>query len=106
MTTDTKTVRVSKVANVIVPVDDQDGMLAFYTQKLGLEKRADVPFGDEEGNRWIEVAPSGAETPIAICPPARTERPAARTPGSPCRPTTSTASTHSWRVAASTSTRR
>jgi catechol 2,3-dioxygenase-like lactoylglutathione lyase family enzyme len=69
MTTDTKTVRVSKVANVIVPVDDQDGMLAFYTQKLGLEKRADVPFGDEEGNRWIEVAPSGAETPIAIPPP-------------------------------------
>ena len=68
-TTDTKTTSVSKVANVIIPVDDQDGMLAFYTQKLGLEKRADVPFGDDEGNRWIEVAPSGAETPIALCPP-------------------------------------
>ena len=26
-----------------------------------------MPFGD--GNRWIEVAPSGADTPIAICPP-------------------------------------
>jgi predicted enzyme related to lactoylglutathione lyase len=34
---------------------------------LGLEKRADEPFGD--GNRWIEVAPPGADTPIAICPP-------------------------------------
>jgi catechol 2,3-dioxygenase-like lactoylglutathione lyase family enzyme len=64
-----KTAAVSKVANVIVPVDDQDGMLAFYTEKLGLEKRADVPFGDEETGRWIEVAPSGAETPIALCPP-------------------------------------
>ncbi|HVV58972.1 MAG TPA: hypothetical protein VHC45_11475, partial [Gaiellaceae bacterium] len=26
-----------------------------------------LPFGD--GNRWVEVAPAGAETPIAICPP-------------------------------------
>jgi catechol 2,3-dioxygenase-like lactoylglutathione lyase family enzyme len=68
-TTDAKTTGVSKVANVIIPVDDQDATLAFYTDKLGLEKRADVPFGDDEGGRWIEVAPSGAETPIALCPP-------------------------------------
>jgi predicted enzyme related to lactoylglutathione lyase len=59
--------RVSKVANVIIPVSDQDRALEFYTEALGLEKRADVPFGD--GNRWIEVAPSDADTPIAICPP-------------------------------------
>jgi predicted enzyme related to lactoylglutathione lyase len=59
--------RVSKLANVIVPVADQDRTLQFYTEALGLEKRADVPFGD--GNRWIEVAPPGADTPIAICPP-------------------------------------
>jgi predicted enzyme related to lactoylglutathione lyase len=59
--------RVSKLANVIVPVADQDRALQFYTEALGLEKRADVPFGD--GNRWIEVAPPGAGTPIAICPP-------------------------------------
>ena len=58
---------VSKVANVIVPVDDQDASLAFYTETLGLEKRNDIPFGD--GNRWIEVAPAGADTVIAICPP-------------------------------------
>ena len=68
MTTDTQTtVAVSRIANVIVPVNDQDAMLAFYTEKLGLEKRADVPFGD--GNRWIEVAPAGSETVVAICPP-------------------------------------
>jgi catechol 2,3-dioxygenase-like lactoylglutathione lyase family enzyme len=58
---------VRKIANVIVPVTDQDRMLAFYTEELGLEKRADVPFGN--GDRWIEVAPAGAETPIALCPP-------------------------------------
>jgi predicted enzyme related to lactoylglutathione lyase len=59
--------RVSKLANVIVPVADQDRALQFYTEALGLEKRVDVPFGD--GARWIEVAPSGADTAIAICPP-------------------------------------
>jgi predicted enzyme related to lactoylglutathione lyase len=58
--------RISKLANVIVPVADQDRALRFYTETLGLETRADLPFGD--GNRWIEVAPPGAETPIAICP--------------------------------------
>jgi catechol 2,3-dioxygenase-like lactoylglutathione lyase family enzyme len=58
---------VSKIANVIIPVDDQDATLAFYTGTLGLETRNDIPFGD--GNRWIEVAPSGADTVIAICPP-------------------------------------
>ncbi len=58
---------VTKLANVIVPFADQDRALQFYTESLGLEKRVDVPFGD--GERWIEVAPPGADTPIAICPP-------------------------------------
>ena len=58
----------SKIANVIVPVNDQDAALRFYTEKLGLETRVDVPFGD--GNRWIEVAPAGAVTTIALAPPA------------------------------------
>jgi len=65
--TTTTTPAVRKIANVIVPVADQDRMAAFYTEELGLEMRADVPFGN--GDRWIEVAPSGAETPIALCPP-------------------------------------
>ena len=59
--------RLSKVANVIIPVDDQDRAVEFYTEKLGLEKRADLPFGP--GFRWIEVAPAGADTSIALCPP-------------------------------------
>ena len=59
--------RITKLANVIIPAVDQDAALEFYTEVLGLEKRVELPFG--EGNRWIEVAPAGAQTPIAICPP-------------------------------------
>ena len=62
----TKT-RVAKVSTVVVPVADQDTMLAFYTEKLGLEKRVDIPFGN--GYRWVEVAPGDAETTIALAPP-------------------------------------
>ncbi|MEY2517989.1 MAG: hypothetical protein QOJ89_5353 [bacterium] len=58
---------VSKIANVIIPVADQDRALQFYTETLGLEVRADIPMGD--AGRWIEVAPAGADTPIALCPP-------------------------------------
>jgi predicted enzyme related to lactoylglutathione lyase len=58
---------VSKVSTVIVPVADVDAAIEFYTQSLGLEKRVDVPFA--EGYRWVEVAPAGAETTIAIAPP-------------------------------------
>ena len=62
----TKT-RVDKIATCIVPVADVDGAIQFYTQKLGLEKRIDVPFGGEY--RWVEVAPDGAETTVALAPP-------------------------------------
>jgi predicted enzyme related to lactoylglutathione lyase len=72
-------VRVSKLANVIIPIADQDRAVQFYTDVLGLEKRVDVPFGD--GNRWIEVAPSGADTPIAICPPGPSVAPGGKDTG-------------------------
>jgi catechol 2,3-dioxygenase-like lactoylglutathione lyase family enzyme len=62
----TKT-RIAKVGVVVVPVSDQDRAIAFYVDTLGFEKRADVPFG--EGYRWVEVAPEGADTRIAIVPP-------------------------------------
>jgi catechol 2,3-dioxygenase-like lactoylglutathione lyase family enzyme len=58
---------ISRIANVIIPTADQDQAVRFYTEKLGLEKRVDAPFGP--GLRWIEVAPTGAHTSIAICPP-------------------------------------
>jgi catechol 2,3-dioxygenase-like lactoylglutathione lyase family enzyme len=64
--TSTKT-RISKVGNVVIPVSDQDREIEFYTQTLGFEKRADIPFGN--GYRWVEVAPQGADTTIALAPP-------------------------------------
>lgn len=65
----TTTSAVTNLAAVIVPVSDQDKMVDFYTEALGLEKRTDVPFGGGVEGRWVEVAPGGAQTPIALCPP-------------------------------------
>lgn len=62
----TKT-RVKRINTVVVPVSDQDGLIDFYVDRLGLEKRTDIPFGN--GYRWVEVAPEGAETTIALAPP-------------------------------------
>jgi catechol 2,3-dioxygenase-like lactoylglutathione lyase family enzyme len=63
----TITTPISAVGTVCVPVSDQERAIAFYTETLGFEKRTDVPFGD--GYRWVEVAPAGAATTIAIVPP-------------------------------------
>jgi catechol 2,3-dioxygenase-like lactoylglutathione lyase family enzyme len=61
--------RVNKISTVVIPVADQERAIEFYTQKLGFEKRSDMPFGPEEGFRWVEVAPAGAVTTIAVVPP-------------------------------------
>ncbi len=62
-----RSVQISRVHTVAVPVSDQERALAFYTGKLGFEVRRDTTFG--AGERWIEIAPSGAETTVAL-PPA------------------------------------
>ena len=56
---------ITQVGTVGVPATDQDRTLAFYTDVLGFDKVRDVPFGDQ---RWIEVAPSGGGTTVAITP--------------------------------------
>lgn len=58
---------VTKIATVVIPVADQDRMVSFYEDTLGLEKRVDVPFGGRY--RWVEVGVPGAETTIALAPP-------------------------------------
>jgi catechol 2,3-dioxygenase-like lactoylglutathione lyase family enzyme len=65
------TTRITEVGRVMVPVADQDRALEFYLDTLGFEKRMDVPYG--EGNRWVEVAPPGAATAIALVPPREGE---------------------------------
>jgi len=64
--TSTKT-RINKINTVVVPVADQDRAIDFYVDKLGFEKRTDIPFGN--GYRWVEVGPGEAETTIALAPP-------------------------------------
>jgi lactoylglutathione lyase len=63
--TETK-IRITDVRTVGVPVTQQDRALEFYVDRLGFEKRLDVPMGP--GARWIEVAPPGARTSIALIP--------------------------------------
>jgi catechol 2,3-dioxygenase-like lactoylglutathione lyase family enzyme len=58
------TTRISQVGTIGVPVKDQDRALGFYVEKLGFETRMDASYG--EGQRWIEVAPPGASTTIAL----------------------------------------
>jgi predicted enzyme related to lactoylglutathione lyase len=58
--------KVTQVATVAVPTTDQDRALEFYVGTLGFEKRVDAPFG--QGMRWIEVAPPGATTTVALAP--------------------------------------
>jgi catechol 2,3-dioxygenase-like lactoylglutathione lyase family enzyme len=61
------TIRIRDVGVVAVPVTDQDRALDFYVGTLGLEKRRDMPFGP--GLRWVEVAPPGSNTTLALVPP-------------------------------------
>ncbi len=64
MATTERKIDITDVRTVGVPVTDQDRALAFYTDTLGFEKRLDVALGG--GARWIEVAPPGASTSIAL----------------------------------------
>jgi uncharacterized glyoxalase superfamily protein PhnB len=47
------------IANTHLWVHDQDEALAFYTDKVGLELRADMSFPEMPGFRWLTVGPVG-----------------------------------------------
>lgn len=57
------TTRISGVGTVGIPVHDQDRALAFYRDTLGFEIRLDATYG---ADRWIELAPRGSATTIAL----------------------------------------
>ena len=59
----------SNIGVVMFSVADQDAALAFYTEKLGFEVRADVSFGENGEARWVEVAPPGSAARLALNPP-------------------------------------
>ena len=48
-----------KIANAQLWVHDQDDALAFYTEKLGMEVRADVTLAEMGNFRWLTVGPTG-----------------------------------------------
>ncbi len=52
------------VRTIGINVTDQDDAIAFYVDSLGFEKRLDAPISPTM--RWIEVAPPGASTSIAL----------------------------------------
>ena len=54
-----------RIGNVQLWVHDQDEALAFYTQKLGMEVRADVTLAEMGNFRWLTVGPP-AQPDVAI----------------------------------------
>ena len=54
----------SDVRACAVGVSDTDAAIIFFTERLGFEVRMDVPIS--ESVRWVEVAPGGASTSVAL----------------------------------------
>lgn len=57
---------IDAVAFVSISGADQDRAKKFYTDQLGFELVLDVPMGEPDGPRWIEVRPPGARTRIVL----------------------------------------
>jgi catechol 2,3-dioxygenase-like lactoylglutathione lyase family enzyme len=50
-----------KITHAQLWVHDQDEALAFYTDKLGMDVRADVTLPEMGNFRWLTVSPSGQD---------------------------------------------
>ncbi len=48
-----------RIANAQLWVEDQDEALAFYTQKVGMEVKADMTVPELGNFRWLSVGPPG-----------------------------------------------
>lgn len=66
-TTDTSTL--TNIGVTMFTVSDVDAAAAWYREKLGFEIRADVRFGENGENRWLEVAPPGSNGRLSLNPP-------------------------------------
>ena len=56
---------ITRLYSADIYVNDLNRAVDFYVDKLGFEKRVDEPV-DEEGHRWVEVAPKGSETALIL----------------------------------------
>ncbi len=57
---------ISAVDFVSVNVADQERAKRFYTEVLGLELLLDVPMGEPDGAKWVEVRPTGSKTKLIL----------------------------------------
>jgi len=57
---------ITRVANVLIFVQDQERARKFYTEVLGMEVRRDEPLFPGSPARWLAVAPPGADTEIVL----------------------------------------
>ena len=55
-----------RIATAQLWVHDQDEALAFYTQKVGLEVRADVTVPEMGDFRWLAVGPVGQDFSVVL----------------------------------------
>lgn len=55
-----------KIANAQLWVHDQDEALAFYTEKVGMEVRADVTLEEMDGFRWLTVGVPGQDVSVTL----------------------------------------
>ena len=55
-----------KIANAQLWVQDQDEALAFYTEKVGMEVRADVTVPELGNFRWLTVGLAGQDVSIVL----------------------------------------
>jgi len=61
---------INKITHVPLLVKDQEEALAWYTEKLGFEIRANDPFPNNPEYRWITIAPPGqTEVEFLLQPP-------------------------------------
>src|SRR6201989_1175526 len=57
------------IANAQLWVQDQEEALAFWTEKVGFEVRADVTMPEMGGFRWLTVGPPGQDDVAVVLMP-------------------------------------
>ncbi|MGY2081348.1 VOC family protein [Modestobacter sp. SYSU DS0657] len=67
--TQAPTTTLTSIAVAMFTVADQAAALAFYIDVLRFEVRGDQRFGEHGEHRWLEVAPPGSATRLALNPP-------------------------------------
>jgi hypothetical protein len=64
-------IMITRVSKIIVPVQDQQAALDFWTRCLEFTTVRDNSYGDE---RWIEVKPPNQDVLLVLSPSARMSR--------------------------------